>query len=323
MRVFVTGIAGFAGSHLAEHLLAQGLEVVGLVRPGSDLGNIAHLGPAVRLLEADLLDRERVTEVTKEAAPDLVFHLAAQAAVSLSWQDAATTLSTNIMGQLYLCEAIIAAGISPRLLVVGSDEEYGLLREDELPATEQSSLRPINPYGVSKVAQDLMGHQYFVSHRLPVVRVRPFNHIGPRQAETFVTASFAKQIAEAEAGQREPVIRVGNLEVGRDFSDVRDIVRGYLLALTQGEPGEVYNLASGRSITIRRILDLLIAQARVSLRVETDPARFRPAEVPTRFGDGTKIRKATGWEPQIPLEKSLVDVLEYWRRRVSGVGPSQ
>lgn len=322
MRALITGTAGFAGSHLAEHLLAQGLEVVGLVRPSDSLSHLSSIARQVRLLQSDLLDREGMMVAVREAAPDLVFHLAAQAAVSLSWQDAAATLSTNVLGQLNLFEAIIAAGISPRILVVGSDEEYGLLREDELPATEQSPLRPINPYGVSKVAQDLMGYQYFVSHRLPVVRVRPFLHIGPRQAETFVTASFAKQIAQAEAGQQPPVIEVGNLEVGRDFSDVRDIVGGYFLALTQGEPGEVYNLASGQPTAIGRLLELLVAQARVSLQVKPDPARFRPAEVPMRFGDCSKIRAATGWQPQIPLEKSLADVLQYWRHQVAGVAPS-
>lgn len=318
MRALVTGVAGFAGSHLAEYLLTQGMEVVGLARPGTRLRQVHFPIQKVQLIEVDLLDREDMAAAVAEAAPDLAFHLAAQAAVSRSWQDTEATLRTNILGQLHLFEAIIAAGLQPRTLVVGSDEEYGLLRYDELPATEESPFRPVNPYGVSKVTQDLMGYQYFVSHKLPVIRVRPFNHIGPHQADAFVTASFAKQIAETELGQREPVIRVGNLEVGRDFTDVRDIVRGYFLALTKGEPGEVYNLASGQLVTIRRILDLLLEQAKASLTIESDPSRFRPADVEARFGSYAKIKARTGWEPLIPLETSLADVLEYWRYQVAG-----
>jgi GDP-4-dehydro-6-deoxy-D-mannose reductase len=220
------------------------------------------------------------------------------------------------MGQLNLFQAVIKANISPRILIIGSDEEYGHLHPDEIPATEESPLRPINPYGVSKVAQDLMGYQYFVSHGIQCIRVRPFIHIGPRQRDTFVISAFSKQIADAEAGLAPPVILVGNLEGRRDFSDVRDIVKGYHLALTKGQPGEVYNLGSGRTVQIHNMLDALIAESRIPLTVEQDPKRMRPAEAPARVADCSKANRELGWHPEIPLEQSLADVLEYWRSQL-------
>lgn len=264
----------------------------------------------------DLLREVAVREVLEQVRPDLVFHLAAQSSVSRSWEDPQETLTNNILGQLHLLQAIVALSLRPRILIVGSNEEYGQPRPEELPVRESNPLRPINPYAVSKVAQDLMGYQYYVSHGLWCVRVRPFNHIGPGQRDTFVASAFARQVAEAEAGLREPVVRVGNLEAQRDFTDVRDMVRAYHLALEQGDPGEVYNLGSGRTVAIQHLLDFFIAQARVAIRVEPDPTRLRPADVPCIQCGTTKFRERTGWEPAIPLEHTLSDVLEYWRQRV-------
>jgi GDP-4-dehydro-6-deoxy-D-mannose reductase len=206
--------------------------------------------------------------------------------------------------------------MSPRFLVVGSSEEYGLVEEDELPIKETNPLRPLSPYAVSKVGQDLMGYQYWKSYGLPIVRSRAFNHEGPRRGDVFVTSNFARQVAEIEAGLRDPVVYVGDLAPRRDYSDVRDIVRGYWALVERGEPGEVYNLCSGRAWTIRQVLDLLLEQARVkSIRVETDPSRLRPSDVPVLEGDPSKIEKATGWKVEIPFERTLKDLLAYWRQR--------
>jgi GDP-4-dehydro-6-deoxy-D-mannose reductase len=245
-----------------------------------------------------------------------VVHLAAQSFVGASWQTPAETLSTNIISQVNLLEGIRRFTIAPRVLVVGSSEEYGFVCPDELPIRETNPLRPLSPYAVSKVAQDMMGYQYFMSYGLPIIRTRAFNHEGPRRGEVFVTSNFAKQVAEIEVGMREPTMSVGDLTPRRDFSDVRDVVRGYWLLLERGEPGEVYNLCSGRAWAIRQVLEFLLEQSRVKrIAVETDPARLRPSDVMILEGDSSKIRKATGWEVEIPFERTLKDLLAYWRQR--------
>jgi GDP-4-dehydro-6-deoxy-D-mannose reductase len=206
----------------------------------------------------------------------------------------------------------------PRILVVGSSEEYGVVRDDELPVKETNPLRPVSPYAVSKVAQDLMGFQYFQNYGMPIVRTRAFNQDGPRRPDVFVTGNFARQIVEIELGHRAPVIEVGNLQVRRDYTDVRDIVRGYWQLLEAGVAGDVYNLCSGKAWAIQGILDCLLAQSRVQgIAVKEDPARLRPSDVPLVVGDGTKIAEAVGWRPVIPFERTLVDILEYWRHRLS------
>jgi GDP-4-dehydro-6-deoxy-D-mannose reductase len=249
--------------------------------------------------------------------PDVVIHLAAQSFVGASWQAPAETFITNTVSQVNLLEAIRAQGVKPRFLVIGTSEEYGFVQEDELPITEANPLRPLSPYAVSKVAQDLMGYQYFKSYGMHIVRSRAFNHEGPRRGDVFVTSNFARQIAEIERGLREPVIAVGNLKTRRDYTDVRDIVRGYWLLLEKGEPGEVYNLCSGRAWLIQDILDFLLGEARVDgITVREDRARLRPSDVPVLLGDATKARKAVGWELRIPFEQTLRDVLAYWRDRV-------
>ena len=315
-RAFITGIAGFAGSHLAEQLLAQGFEVHGATLPAGGTRNIDHLQGQVRLFLGDLGDAGWLRDVLTQVQPDMVFHLAAQAAVPAAWAAPGATLVNNIVGQLNLFEVLIALGLRPRVLVIGSADEYGLVRPDELPIRESNPLRPNNPYAVSKIAQDYLGYQYFLSHGLPVVRLRPFTHIGPRQGPGFVTADFARQIAEAEAGLRPPVLRVGNLTARRDFSDVRDIVRGYALALERGEPGEVYNLGSEEAHSIQEVLEMLLGMSRIPLQVEPDPARLRPSDVPVVCSDCAKFRAQTGWHTTYTLAESLRDVLEYWRAQV-------
>ncbi|MDI7278181.1 MAG: GDP-mannose 4,6-dehydratase [Anaerolineae bacterium] len=316
-KAFVTGIAGFAGSHLAEHLLARGFEVSGASLPAAGTANIDHLRGEVRLYLGDLGDQEWLRGVLAEVRPDQVYHLAAQAAVPAAWTAPAATLTNNILGQLNLFEALLGLGLAPRLLVVGSGDEYGLVRPDELPIRESNPLRPNNPYAVSKIAQDYLGYQYFLSHHLPIVRVRPFNHVGPRQGPGFVVPDFAKQIAEAEAGRQPPLLRVGNLTARRDFSDVRDVVRAYALALERGEPGEVYNVGSEVSHSVQEVLDMLLALSRAPLGVEPDPARLRPSEVPEVVSDCSRFRARTGWRTTYRLQDSLRDVLDYWRERVA------
>jgi GDP-4-dehydro-6-deoxy-D-mannose reductase len=317
MRVLITGITGFVGSHMAEYALAQGAQVFGSSRWRSNAGNIEHLRNRITLIESDLRDFPSVRTLVERSDPTHVVHLAAQSSVGASWQTPAETLTTNILSQVNLLESIRMLRLSPRFLCAGSSEEYGMVYEDELPIRETNPLRPLSPYAVSKVAQDLMGHQYWRSYGLPIVRARAFGHEGPRRGDVFVTSNFAKQVAEIEVGLREPVIEVGDLKPRRDYSDVRDIVRGYWLLLERGEPGEVYNLCSGRSWSIQQVLDFLLDRSRVKeIAVKVDPARLRPSDVMVLEGDPSKIEKATGWKVAIPFERTLEELLAYWRERV-------
>jgi GDP-4-dehydro-6-deoxy-D-mannose reductase len=315
VRALITGISGFVGSHLAEYLLEHtDWQVAGTVYGPEE--NIEHLRDKLELYPAELSELETVVSILKQAKPDYIFHLAAQPLVSLSRRDPWGTLAINIHLQLNILEAVARLGSTASILVVGSSEEYGLVRPDELPIKETNPLRPTSPYAVSKVAQDMLGLQYHLSHKLFAVRVRSFNHIGPRQRPGFVAPDFASQIAEAEAGLREPVIRVGNLEPQRDFSDVRDVVRGYHLLITQGKAGEVYNLGSEQAHPVREMLETLMALSRVPITVEQDSERLRPTDVPMIVSDCTKIREQTGWRPRTSFEQSLRDVLDYWREQV-------
>src|SRR5712691_9438779 len=258
MRVLITGITGFVGSYMAEYALAQGAEVFGSSRWRSKTENIEHLRSKITLIESDLRDLSSVRNLLESSSPDYVVHLAAQSFVGASWQTPAETLSTNIISQVNVLEAVRGLKMSPRFLAVGSSEEYGLVFEDELPIKETNPLRPLSPYAVSKVAQDLLAYQYFMSYGTDVVRTRGFNHEGPRRGPVFVASDFAKQIADIEKRAREPVIHVGNLEARRDFTDVRDMVRAYWMALEKGVPGEVYNICSGKAWRIKDVLDLLL-----------------------------------------------------------------
>jgi len=321
MRVLVTGITGFVGSHFAEFALAEGAEVFGSYRWRSKTENIDHLRDRVTLIECDLRDLSSVNELVGSSRPDFIIHLAAQSYVHASWHSPAETFNTNTISQVNLLEAVRAQGkAAPRFLAIGSSEEYGLVHEDELPIKESNPLRPLSPYAVSKVTQDLMAYQYFKSYALPIVRARAFNHEGPRRGDVFVTSNFARQIAEIEAGGREPTILVGNLKAVRDYTDVRDIVRGYWLLLERGDPGQVYNLCSGRGWAIQEILDFLLGESiNTSIRVREDPARLRPSDVPVLIGDCSRLT-ALGWKPRIPFEQTLRDLLGYWRERARRSG---
>jgi len=315
MRVLITGVAGFVGRHLAAQLLDEGThEVWGLARPDRE---VEGLDRRIRLIAADLQQRELVDRAIAEARPEAIYHLASQSSVAKSLTDPLPTIINNVVGQVNLLEACALHAREARILVIGSNEEYGVTSPEELPIRETKPLRPISPYAVSKVTQDMLGHQYFATQRLHVIRVRPFVHTGPGQASIFVTPSFARQLAEMEADLREPTMRVGFLEGQRDFTDVRDVARGYRLLIDRGEPGEVYNLGTGIPRSIRSILDGLLALSTATPTVETDPALIRPLEVPVQYPDCSKLHAATGWQPTIPFEQTLRDTLDYWRGRAA------
>ncbi|HXT51675.1 MAG TPA: GDP-mannose 4,6-dehydratase [Thermoanaerobaculia bacterium] len=318
MRALITGVTGFAGSHLAEYLLDNqpDVEVWGLYRWRSPMDNIKGVRQRLRLIECDLRDFTSVHSALEQARPDAIFHLAAQSFVPSSWKAPNDTLITNLTGQTNLFEAVRFLGLDPVIQIACSSEEYGLVHPDEVPIKEDNPLRPLSPYAVSKVGQDMMAYQYFQSYGLKTVRTRGFNHTGPRRGDVFVTSNFAKQLASIELGLQEPVIRVGNLEAVRDFTDVRDMVRAYWLAVTKGKHGEVYNLATGSGITIQELLDRLLALSTAKVDVVQDPDRMRPSDVVRLIGDSTKFRNDTGWAPEIPFDKTLADLLQYWRERL-------
>jgi len=313
-RVLITGITGFAGSHLADFLLKKDdLKIYGIKRWRSRTENIEHFIDKVEFYECDLRDASSIRDVIEELKPTMIFHLAAQSFVPTSWSAPAESLETNIIGELNLFEAVRRTGVDSLIQIAGSSEEYGAVKEDEVPIKETNPLRPLSPYGVSKVGQDMLAYQYFKSYGMKVIRTRGFNHTGPRRPNVFVCSDFAKQVVDIEKGVKEPIIKVGNLEAVRDFTDVRDMVRGYWLALSTGTPGEVYNISSGVGWRIGDILSTLISLANVSVDVVVDKHKLRPSDVPRLIGDSTKFRSATGWQPEISFEKTLEDILNFWR----------
>jgi GDP-4-dehydro-6-deoxy-D-mannose reductase len=315
-RVLVTGVTGFAGSHLVDYMLTRGdSEIYGIQRWRSRTENIEHFAGRITMLECDLRDATSTRDTLEKVRPDWIFHLAAQSFVPTSWIAPTESLTTNVLAQVNLFEAVRHLGLKCRIQIACSSEEYGLVHPDELPIRETNPLRPLSPYAVSKVAQDMLGYQYWMSWKLDCVRTRGFNHEGPRRGPVFVASDFAKQIADIEKGRKPAVLSVGNLESRRDFTDVRDMVRAYWLALEKCEPGEVYNICSGHDWSIQKVLDLLLAITKTKIEVRPDPARMRPSDVPVLLGDPSKFQRATGWKPTIPFEQTLRDMLEYWRGR--------
>src|SRR3990167_2795218 len=315
MRALITGITGFTGSHMAEYLLKNGHEVVGTVRGRNRQTEfIDGLKNKITLLECDLTDTNSVSQTLDEATPDVIFHLAAQSFVPTSWRAPQETINTNVIGTLNVLESMRRSKTDAVIQIAGSSEEYGLVHENETPIKETNQLRPLSPYAVSKVAQDLLGYQYHKSYGMKVVRTRAFNIVGHRSAEKIVTAAFAKQIAEIERGA-EPVIHVGNLDAFRDFTDVRDIVRAYTLAVEKCEYDEVYNICSGKTWKIRDVLQMLLSMSTKKIEIQEDQARMRPSDVQILLGDNTKFRSKTGWAQKIPFEQTLKDVMNYWRKK--------
>ena len=320
MKVLITGVGGFVGAHLVAFLRAEHpeVEIVGLRRPrGARV-----TGPeGCRIVVADLEGQGGMADILAEERPDRIVHLAAQSSVHRSWADPAGTLRGNVHGLLGLLEGLRRVSLLPRILVVGSAEEYGAVPEDAMPIREDQPLRPASPYAVSKVAQGYLALQYGISHHIPIVRTRTFHHTGPGRSETFAESSFAKQIAEAALGLAEPVISVGNLDAVRDFGDVRDVVRAYWALLDKGEPGEVYNVCTGRGIAVRDVLAQLIAVSGQNVTVKVDPERLRPADLPVLVGDPSKLQGATGWRPARTLDTTLADLLADWLQVLRSPAP--
>jgi len=319
MKALITGISGFAGSHLAEFLLNKEYRVFGTFYDESTFSNLNGFIEKVTLFKCDIRNYDSLKKIIKEVQPDEIYHLAAISFIPTSLENPKLTFDTNLYGTLNLYQAIIGLKINPKVLFVGSADEYGLVKESDLPIRENCPLCPINPYSISKVSADFLSYFYFKNFHLNIIRVRPFNHIGPRQSSEFVCSSFAKQIAEIEKGLKEPVIKVGNLEPKRDFTDVRDMVRDYWLALQKGDPGEIYNICSGKAVSIKDLLDKLLAMSKKDIEVRQDPKKLRPSDIPLLLGDSTKFREKTRWKRGIPFEKTLQDILDYWRGKINKV----
>ncbi len=318
MRLLVTGAGGFVGGHLIDLVRRESPETSlhGVVQPHGSLAWTSSKG--ARIHEADLDDPASAAAVIEEVRPDAVVHLAGQSSVQQSWLDPGGTLRTNVLGIVHLLDAARRAALRPAVLVVGSAEEYGPVSASELPIREDAPLRPASPYAVSKLAQGALALLYGPAGGMRVVLTRTFHHTGPGRGEAFAESSFARQIAEIENGLRPAVIEVGNLDAVRDFSDVRDVVRAYLMLLEKGEPGQAYNVCSGRGLSIREVLDLLLASSSALVEVRIDQQRLRPADVPAQVGDPSRLRAATGWQPRIPIAETLRDLLADWRARVAG-----
>ena len=316
MRALITGIAGFAGSHLAELLVPARHQVCGTQLPGESLVNLAAVQQKIELARCDITSRADVLHAFETAQPDWVFHLAGQASVGDSFHNPGLTIDVNVKGTVNVLEAARLMPRPPRTIIVTSAEVYGYLTDDDLPVNESAPLAPVHTYAVSKVAAHYLGRAYFQTFGVPLIEARPFNHIGPRQRLGFVVPDFASQIAAIMEGQQPPVITVGNLTPKRDFTDVRDVARAYLRLAQSGEPGQVYHICSGRAYAIRDILDGLLALCDRPVEVKIDPKRVRPAKMPVLLGDAERIKQGVGWGPSIPLEQTLADTLSYWQQTI-------
>lgn len=319
-KVFITGITGFVGSHLADYILANhpGVEISGLVRWRSPTDNIRHICDKITLEYGDLLDPFSIKTILAKQKPDVIFHLAAQSYVPYSFGAPVATLNTNVIGTCNLMEAVkelkSASGYDPVIHICSSSEVYGQVREDEVPITEDVPLRPASPYAVSKVAEDRLAFQYWLSWKIKTITTRMFTHTGPRRGDVFVLSNFAKQVAAIEAGRQPRIVKVGNLESIRTFSDVRDAVKAYWLLVTKCPPGEVYNIGGNETMTIREMLDRLLRLAKVKdIKIEVDQSRLRPSDVTLQIPCIDKFVKATGWQPEIKFEQTIEDTLNYWR----------
>ena len=321
MRVLITGISGFVGSVLANYLLSpesgQPLEIHGTIHRSDS--RVHDFRDQLHLHKGDLRNPSWIDEVISSVKPEFVIHLAAWSDVRASWDQPWAVYELNISCQLNLLEALRRHSPDARVLVVASSEVYGLIEPDDLPVDESTPLRPNSPYGISKVAQDLMAQQYWYNYEMSAIRVRSFNHIGPGQSDSFVASAFARQIAEIESGLQRPVLKVGNLEAERDYTDVRDMVRAYWLALQYGKSGGVYNIGSGTAIPVQELLNILIDLSDVNIAVEQDPQRLRPSDVSRIVCDPVRFFKETGWSPRISVRESLMDVLHYWRHRTGAL----
>lgn len=321
MKTLITGITGFVGSHLADYILAHQspTQVLGLVRWRSPTDNIRTILDKITLCHGDLVDGMSLKKVLQAHQPDIIFHLAAQSYVDYSFIAPAATLESNVLGTCNLLEAIkelkLATGYDPLIHICSSSEVYGQVMENEVPITESNPFRPASPYAVSKVAEDMLGLQYWLSWKLKTIRTRMFTHTGPRRGQVFVTSNFCKQIAAIETGRQPPVVKVGNLDSIRTFLDVRDAVKAYWLLTTKCPAGEVYNIGGVETMTVGKMLEKILKLSKVKdVKVELDPKRLRPSDVTRQIPSTEKFYKATGWRPTIKFDKTLEDLLNYWRQ---------
>lgn len=314
-KVLITGISGFAGSYLVQNLIKnKNYSLNGTYLLENSLENIGEIKDEINLVKVDLINAKKVSDLVSHIKPDLIYHLAALTSPALSFTNPSEVITNNITVQINLLEAVKNAGLENcRILIVSSGDIYGAVEKENLPISENVEFRPTSPYSVSKIAQDFLGLQYFLSYGLKIIRVRPFNHVGPRQSPNFVVSSFAKKIAEIEKGKLKPILRVGNLEVKRDFTDVRDMVYAYTLVLEKGSLGDVYNIGSGISYKISEILNKLLSFSKIKIKVELDPSLLRPLDILELVCDNRKFKKLTGWQPKIPIETTLAETLAYWR----------
>ncbi len=319
MRILITGITGFVGSYLAEYILGlnQGHQIFGMCRWRSPKDNLADIYNQVSLVEADLLDLSVLIRTLKTIKPDIIFHLAAQSYVLTSFNSSLQTLWTNVIGTANLLEAVRITEIDPVIHVCSSSEVYGQVSEKEIPIKETSLFKPASPYAVSKVAEDMLALQYWLAYKIRTIRTRMFTHTGPRRGDVFAMSFFAKQIAAAELKLRESVVYVGNLKSVRTFCDVRDAVRAYWMLVDKCTPGEVYNIAGNRTLTIGEALKILLSFCKMKLEIKVDPKLIRPTDVTLQIPCVDKFVNATGWKPEVPLEQTLKDMLLYWREDLS------
>jgi len=329
MRVLITGITGFVGSHLAEYILANHAqtEIFGIKRWRSPKDNIRHWQdhPKVKIHDCDLRDLGSLIRVFGEVKPDVIFHLAAQSFVTTSYMAPLDTLECNVAGTANLLEAIRILKLDPIVHICSSSEVYGQVTRADIPIRETCPFRPVSPYAVSKVGEDMLGFMYWEAYKIRTIRTRMFTHSGPRRGEVFVDSFFARQVARIELGLQEPVVRVGNLDSVRTFADVRDTVRAYWLLAQKCPPGEVYNIGGDITMTIREMLDLLLAMTNYKGKIETrvDPALIRPADVTLQIPSSDKFKAATGWKPEIPYKQTLLDMLNYWRQELARDVPAK
>lgn len=309
-KALIIGAAGFVGGYLIKELVNQDYDVYSTKLPNMDWSN-----DLSKVVDLDILNKDSIVKLFLEIKPDVIFHLAAQSSVALSWKNPGLTVDINIKGSINVMDALRELPYSPRALFIGSGEEYGYIHEDETPITEENALRPGNIYAATKVCQNMIGHIYVEAYGLNIILVRAFNHIGPEQAPLFVVSDFCKQVAEIEAGKQEPVIKVGNLSARRDFTDVRDVVKAYVKLVEEGVPGETYNVGRGEAIAINDLLQMIISKSKVDIQVEVDQNKLRPVDVPEICADTTKIHELTGWKPEISLEQTIEETLEYWRKQ--------
>lgn len=317
-KILITGITGFVGSHLADYILSLGdenIEIHGMRRWRSPVENIEHILDKIMLHYCELLDFKSTFEAVNTVRPDIIFHLAAQSYVMASFSAPVNTIETNICGTLNLLEAVRYSKIDPIIHICSSSEVYGQVKEEEVPIRESQPFRPASPYAVSKIGEDMLALQYFISYHMKIIRTRMFTHTGPRRGEVFAASSFARQIARIEKGLQKPVLRVGNLDSIRTFADVRDIVRAYWLLVNKCPAGEVYNIGGNATKTIGEVVGILSAMSNKKIQIKVESSLFRPSDVTLQIPDCSKFKKITKWEPVIPLEVTLEDLLNYWREK--------